>query len=55
MLGLSYDWSREIDTTDPGYVKWTQWIFLQLFERGLALSSRDSGQLVPRSRNRIGQ
>jgi leucyl-tRNA synthetase len=36
MLGFSYDWSREIDTTDPAYVKWTQWIFLKLFERGLA-------------------
>ena len=35
-LGLSYDWSREIDTTDPGYVRWTQWIFLKLLERGLA-------------------
>ena len=31
MLGLSYDWDREVDTTDPGYFKWTQWIFLQLF------------------------
>ena len=36
MLGFSYDWSREIDTTDPIYVRWTQWIFLELFERGLA-------------------
>ncbi len=36
MLGLSYDWAREIDTTEPSYVKWTQWIFLKLFERGLA-------------------
>ena len=35
-LGLDYDWSREIDTTDPGYVRWTQWIFRKLYERGLA-------------------
>ncbi len=35
-LGLSYDWSREVDTTDPNYYKWTQWIFLKLFEKGLA-------------------
>jgi leucyl-tRNA synthetase len=40
MLGLSYDWSREIDTTDPGYVRWTQWIFLKLFERGLAYQEK---------------
>ena len=36
MLGFSYDWSRELDTTDPAYVRWTQWIFLQLFKKGLA-------------------
>ena len=36
MLGFSYDWDREVDTTDPEYFKWTQWIFLQLFKKGLA-------------------
>jgi len=36
MLGFSYDWDREVDTTDPNYFKWTQWIFLQLYNKGLA-------------------
>ncbi len=38
-LGFSYDWDREVDTTDPKYFRWTQWIFLKLFERGLAFQS----------------
>jgi leucyl-tRNA synthetase len=38
-LGVSFDWSREINTTDPAYYKWTQWIFLKLFEKGLAYQS----------------
>ncbi len=39
LLGFDYDWSREINTTDPEYYKWTQWIFLQLFKKGLAYES----------------
>src|SRR5699024_2521900 len=35
-LGFSYDWNREINTTDPNYFKWTQWIFIQLYNKGLA-------------------
>lgn len=35
-LGFSYDWDREVNTTDPNYYKWTQWIFLKLYEKGLA-------------------
>ena len=35
-LGFSYDWNREVNTTDPNYYKWTQWIFTKLYEKGLA-------------------
>ena len=38
-IGFSYDWSREVNTTDPAYFKWTQWIFIQLYKRGLAYVS----------------
>ncbi len=41
IIGLDYDWSREVITTDPKYYKWTQWIFLQLFKKGLAYESNE--------------
>jgi leucyl-tRNA synthetase len=47
MLGFSYDWDRELATTDIGYVKWTQWIFLQLFKMGLAEQSSVSVNWCP--------
>ncbi|QQR78750.1 MAG: leucine--tRNA ligase [Candidatus Moraniibacteriota bacterium] len=40
-IGFTYDWEREINTTDPEYYKWTQWIFLQMFKKGLAYQSFD--------------
>jgi leucyl-tRNA synthetase len=40
-IGFDYDWSREINTTDPEFYKWTQWIFLQLFKKGLAYQSSE--------------
>jgi len=46
-LGLSFDWSREIDTTDPKYYKWTQWIFIQLFNNGLAYKTKISINWCP--------
>jgi leucyl-tRNA synthetase len=46
-LGFSYDWSREISTTDPDYVKWTQWIFLKLYEKGLAYQTEAAVNWCP--------
>ena len=40
-IGLAYDWSREINTTDPAYYKWTQWAFLEMFKRGLVYESHE--------------
>ncbi len=40
MLGFSFDWSKEVNTTDPNYYKWTQWIFMKLFENGLAYKTK---------------
>lgn len=39
LIGLDYDWSREVNTTDPAFYKWTQWIFLQMYKKGLAFES----------------
>jgi leucyl-tRNA synthetase len=47
-LGLSYDWDRELSTVDPGYVRWTQWIFCRLFERGLAYQAEVPVNWCPR-------
>ena len=46
-LGFSYDWSREINTTDPNYYKWTQWIFTKLYEQGLAYEAEVSVNWCP--------
>jgi leucyl-tRNA synthetase len=47
MLGLDYDWSREVNTTDPAYYKWTQWIFLQMYKKGLAYESYEPVNWCP--------
>ncbi|MDR0602550.1 MAG: leucine--tRNA ligase [Treponema sp.] len=46
-LGFSYDWDREVDTSDPAYYKWTQWIFLKLFEKGLAYEAESPINFCP--------
>lgn len=47
IIGLDYDWSREVNTTDPGFYKWTQWIFLKLLEKGLAYESNEPVNWCP--------
>ncbi len=47
VIGLDYDWSREINTTDPKFYKWTQWIFLKLLEKGLAYESNEPVNWCP--------
>ncbi len=49
-LGFSFDWSREINTTDPAYYKWTQWIFLQMFNKGLAYKSKSTINWCPKDK-----
>ena len=49
-LGISFDWSREINTTDPKYYKWTQWIFLQFFKKGLAYKAKIAINWCPKDK-----
>lgn len=49
-LGASFDWSREVNTTDPEYYKWTQWIFLQLFKKGLAYKQKSLVNWCPKDK-----
>ena len=46
-FGFTYDWDREVSTTDPEYYKWTQWIFLKMFEKGLAYESNEPVNWCP--------
>ena len=55
MLGFSFDYSREVNTTDPSYYKWTQWIFLQLYKARPRLQDRNAHQLVHQLQVRPGQ
>lgn len=50
MIGLSFDWSREVNTTDPKYYKWTQWIFIQLFKNGLAYKDKIAINWCPKDK-----
>lgn len=50
MFGLSYDWDREINTSDPSYYKWTQWIFLKMYEKGLAYRAKTFVNWCPKDK-----
>lgn len=50
LFGFTYDWDREINTTDPYYYKWTQWIFLKMFEKGLAYESEEPVNWCPKDK-----
>ena len=50
MFGLSYDWEREINTSDPEYYKWTQWIFLKMYEKGLAYRAKTNVNWCPKDK-----
>jgi leucyl-tRNA synthetase len=50
MLGISFDWTREINTTDESYYKWTQWIFLQFFKKGLAYKAKSEINWCPKDK-----
>ncbi|MEI7765565.1 MAG: class I tRNA ligase family protein, partial [bacterium] len=49
-VGISFDWSREINTTDPAYYKWTQWLFLQFFKKGLAYKTKSEINWCPKDK-----
>jgi leucyl-tRNA synthetase len=49
-LGFSFDWSREVNTSDPAYYKWTQWIFLQLYKKGLAYKAKTTVNWCPKDK-----